>query len=63
MIKRKVLILAVLMCSAVSATSQYIDNFDGTGIPEGWSFRTGDGTATMDFKQHNGIASVYVDAT
>ena len=51
------------MCSAVSATSQYIDNFDGTGIPEGWSFRTGDGTATMDFKQHNGIASVYVDAT
>lgn len=51
------------MCSLLSASSQYIDNFDGTGTPEGWTFRTGDGTATIDFKQHDGIASVYVDAT
>ena len=51
------------MCSLFSASSQYIDNFDGTGTPEGWTFRTGDGTATIDFKQHDGIASVYVDAT
>jgi hypothetical protein len=61
--KRKAIILAVFMCSLFSASSQYIDNFDGTGTPEGWTFRTGDGTATIDFKQHDGIASVYVNAT
>jgi len=61
--KRKAIILAVLMCSLVSASSQYIDNFDGTGTPEGWTFRTGDGTATIDFKKHDGIASIYIDAT
>src|SRR5215217_3232012 len=47
--KRKAMILAVLTCSLISASSQYIDNFDGTG--------------TIDFKQHDGIASVFVDAT
>lgn len=43
--------------------AQYIDDFDGTGTPEGWVFLTGDGAATVDFKQNNGIASMYVDAT
>jgi hypothetical protein len=63
MIKGKAVIVIALMCSLFSATSQYIDNFDGIGTPEGWRFRTGDGTAAIDFKQHNGIASVYIDAT
>ncbi|MEJ7769576.1 MAG: hypothetical protein WKF70_08710 [Chitinophagaceae bacterium] len=43
--KRKAILLAVLLCSQVSVRSQYIDNFNGTGTPEGWTFRTGDGTS------------------
>ena len=43
--------------------AQFIDHFNGTGTPQGWVFITGDGGATIDFKQKNGIASLYVDAT
>ncbi len=56
-----ILLLLIIPVSPVLA--QYIDNFDGNGTPDGWSFRTGDGTASIDFKQQNGIASIYVDAT
>jgi hypothetical protein len=56
-----ILVALTLSCSLSSA--QFIDNFDGTGTPKGWVFFTGDGSATIDFKQNGGIASLYVDAT
>jgi len=61
--KRIVSFLSLLILSFSPASAQYIDNFDGNGTPDGWSFRTGDGTASIDFKQQNGIATIYVDAT
>jgi hypothetical protein len=45
------------------AQGQFIDNFDGTGTPEGWVFFSGDGNATVDFRQKDGIASFFVDGT
>lgn len=60
----RILIFIVTLTFAFSpASAQYIDNFDGTGTPKGWVFITGDGGATIDFKQKNGIATLYVDAT
>src|SRR4051794_8096722 len=60
---KKVFVLVVIIFSLGNASAQFIDNFNGTGTPKGWTFNTGDGRATMDFKQHNGMASIYVDAT
>ena len=45
------------------ASAQFIEHFNGTGRPDGWVSLTGDGEATIDFRQKNGIASLYVDAT
>ena len=60
----KVLIFtAALNFPVFQACAQFIDNFDGTGTPKGWVFFTGDGAAKIDFKQKEGIASLYVDAT
>jgi hypothetical protein len=59
----RISILFVLMFSCSVSSAQFIDNFDGTGTPEGWVFFTGDGSAKIDFKQKGGIASLYVDAT
>jgi hypothetical protein len=64
-----VLLTAVLFCDG-QALAQFIDDFnlaslslDPTGS-SGWLFRTGDGTATMDFRASGeGYASVLVDAT
>jgi hypothetical protein len=49
------------------ASAQFIEQFDQPvpgepATPAGWSYATGDGTATMKFLQHDGYASVYVDA-
>jgi hypothetical protein len=50
------------------AGAQFLDNFntvqlDPTGA-KGWLFRTGDGQATMEFRQGGeGYASIFVDAT
>ena len=59
----RILILVFALSCPAHVSGQYIDNFDGTGTPRGWVFITGDGAATIDFKQKNGIASLYVDAT
>ena len=60
----KVLIIIVALAfPSRHVSAQFIDNFDGTGTPEGWTFITGDGAAMIDFKQNNGIASLHVDAT
>lgn len=53
----------ILTPIAFSLSAQFVDHFDGGGTPEGWVFVTGDGGATIDFKQKNGIATLYVDAT
>lgn len=60
---RVLLLLAASLLSFSAAPAQFIEHFNGTGTPEGWVFLTGDGAATIDFKQENGIASLYVDAT
>lgn len=55
-----------LYCGMVSG--QFIDEFDcclarESKSPRGWSIATGDGMAKINFQQHEGYASVYVDAT
>jgi hypothetical protein len=51
------------------ASAQFLDHFNGTSIAldrdavTGWTFYTGDGSATMDFQQGDGYASILVDAT
>ncbi|MCX6168248.1 MAG: hypothetical protein NTX65_02835 [Ignavibacteriales bacterium] len=52
-----------------NTSAQFLDQFnserldyDRKGI-NGWTFFTGDGNAIMDFQQHNGYASIMVDAT
>lgn len=56
-------LLVAILFSGFSACAQFVDHFNGTGRPEGWVFMTGDGEATIDFYQKDGIASLYVDAT
>lgn len=61
---RRILLLTYVLASpAFSLPAQFIDHFDGAGIPKGWVSVTGDGDATIDFKKKNGIATLYVDAT
>ena len=61
------LVLACIMFAG-ETSAQFVDDFtsftaDPTGA-NGWSFNTGDGTATMDFRQgEDGYASIFVDAT
>jgi hypothetical protein len=60
---RPLLFIALAILPSARASAQFIDNFDGTGTPKGWVFFTGDGSATAQFTQKNGIASFYVDGT
>jgi hypothetical protein len=62
-VSKILLFTTVLTSITFSLPAQFIDHFDGDGAPEGWVFDTGDGRATIDFKQKNGIATLYVDAT
>lgn len=56
-------IMLLALAYVPPASAQYIDEFNGTGTPAGWVFVTGDGQATVDFRQKDGVASLYVDAT
>lgn len=53
---------------SANSSAQFLDNFDGSSIQldpdanDGWAFFTGDGSATMDFRQINDYASIFVDA-
>jgi hypothetical protein len=65
-----ILIFCVVLNVQLSPVqAQFIDNFDGSYVPahpetpDGWSYTTGDGTATMKFIQMDGYASIRVDAT
>ena len=56
---------ALLAGSPLPLAGQFRDDFDGPAgeVPAGWTFFTGDGAATMDFRQSGGYARVSVDAT
>jgi hypothetical protein len=59
--------LGFLLVGPLSA--QFLDPFNGSSIAldqkamNGWAFYTGDGTVAMDFRQGDGCASIFVDAT
>ena len=64
--------ITILLVSLVpaAASAQFRDDFAGPSLPSdpdgvrGWSFFTGDGQASMDFRQGgDGYASILVDAT
>lgn len=61
--------LAAGLLTAAAAYGQFRDDFRGPTLPldpsgeNGWAFFTGDGAAVMDFRQADGYASIFVDAT
>jgi hypothetical protein len=64
------LLASCLLGPAASARAQFVDEFEGPAVRldpkglDGWSFRTGDGQATMALDQGEaGHASILVDAT
>jgi hypothetical protein len=67
--KQYVIFLIVTFLACAHSSAQFLDDFNGTSIAtdpraiNGWAFFTGDGSATMDFQQADGFASILVDAT
>ena len=63
-----IVVLVFGMLCGCPASAQFIDHFHGairldpSGV-NGWTFRTGDGTAVMDFSSAEGRGSIRVDAT
>jgi hypothetical protein len=64
------LAISMLLLLVGPAQAQFMDNFNGPAVEldpdgiNGWLFRPGDGTATMDFRQGGpGYSSILVDAT
>jgi hypothetical protein len=55
------LVAGVLMCRTASA--QFIDEFDGPALQKGWTWFTGDGSATNELRQGDGYATLLVDGT
>jgi len=68
-LKRYILFLIVGFLTCGPASAQFLDDFNAPSIAkdpgavDGWAFFTGDGSATMDFVQGDGFASILVDAT
>jgi hypothetical protein len=69
-LNRGLLLLAASLLLLGRASAQFIDDFNSSSVQidpngiNGWLFRPGDGTATMDFRQGgDGYASIFVDAT
>ncbi|MBL7699794.1 MAG: hypothetical protein JNK79_16625 [Chitinophagaceae bacterium] len=56
-------LLYLLLLLGLCTSAQFIDSFNGNRKPDGWRARTGDGAATIQFKQHHGIGTIYIDAT
>ena len=54
--------MVILASTAGDATGQFLETFDRASL-EGWTYFTGDGLAEMDFRQKDGLASIYVDAS
>ena len=59
-IKLKIFLLIFITSGICHA--QFLDSFDNKKI-ERWFFFTGDGAAKMDFIQHDGYATIFVDGT
>ncbi len=63
------ILLAAGLLTAAAAFGQFRDEFQGPVLPldprgeNGWAFFCGDGAAVMDFRQADGYASIFVDAT
>lgn len=64
------MVVILVLIPFAQASAQFLDDFAGPSIRtdpsglQGWSFFTGDGEATMDFRQAgDGHASIAVDAT
>jgi hypothetical protein len=69
-ISRFVIGLIIFVACAISADAQFLETFDDSELRvdqsglEGWSFFSGDGEATIDFRSTGeGYASILVDAT
>jgi len=60
-LKTSATILIIIIIVGIS-NAQFLDHFDKEKV-DGWFYFTGDGTATMDFVQKDGFASILVDAT
>lgn len=61
-----VLLLLIALALPAPSSAQFFDGFDNVKLdPEnGWFFKAGDGTATMDLRQGGpGYASIFVDGT
>lgn len=67
--KTSVIILVGTFFVAGQAVAQFRDDFNQAAIAldreaiTGWTFYTGEGSATMNFQQREGYASILVDAT
>jgi len=67
--KQCVIFLIFIFLIYSNTSAQFIDDFNEASIAkdpramDGWAFFTGDGEATMDFKQGDGFASILVDVT
>ena len=60
------MLLFAALVHAVPTSAQFFDGFDNIklGPENGWFFKAGDGTASMDFRQGGpGYSSIFVDAT
>ena len=63
---RYAVLLLVILGHARPSSAQFFDGFDSLKLDpdNGWFFKAGDGTATMDFRQvEPGYASIFVDGT
>jgi hypothetical protein len=66
LVRRCALLLFAAFVHAVPTSAQFFDGFDNMklGPENGWFFRAGDGTASMDFRQGGpGYSSIFVDGT
>lgn len=52
--------LVLLFLAQGLASAQFRDDFNGPAIQPGWTWRTGDGTARMNFRQGDGYGSIFV---
>lgn len=55
--------LAAVLSTGGTASAQFLDAFSGPAIQKEWTWFTGDGTASNEFRQDDGYATMLVDAT
>ncbi|MFZ0034763.1 MAG: hypothetical protein WAK60_07240 [Sedimentisphaerales bacterium] len=68
-LKQYILFLILGFLFYANTSAQFLDDFNAASVAtdpraiSGWTFFTGDGSATMDFQQKDGFASILVDST